>query len=302
MNRETTTAVCISIGTVLMPLTSNATVVFPEGFESYEDQSAFEMVWETDGVPLHQLDTTHGRGASTSVKLIGSEAGNGITDRFVFNLPDPMTLVGGKQIEFRFDFFLAAAGALLSWSDDWQLVDIRGYSGGAFKVGELGSVLAIGLSMATPGDADFHNDDYFQGRIVAPGPMQGLHYTLDEEDGAVRRSPGRHRLEAVYDRSATLFRVDGVVAEKVDIPYSGPATSVVLGSGLPAEFDYWVDNISIRVLPEPGAVALSLVILSWLLTIRTRRKTCWKSGHGSSDVNGRARLITSVVQCLDIAP
>ncbi len=240
-------AVC---GAVLLLIVStrfsHGQVVFSENFESYDNHAAFAAVWSQNGSPPHTLDTAFGQASAKSLRLRSQTDGGGVTNRWYRNLSTSITPTDAQPLEFSFDFYLDPAGAASSWLNDWQLIDIRAYSGGEFGSGALTGLVAMGVSRATGGDADFHDDIYFQGRIVAPGHTAQTYYSLDQFSSSVPRSSGWHRMSAQIEATSTLFSVDGQPAELVNVGISSAINSIILGSDLPSRRDYWIDNIELR--------------------------------------------------------
>lgn len=247
---------------------------FVEDFEGYANQAAFAAAWSPNGTPAHTLDTAFGRNSSRSLRLVPQTNGGGVTNRWYRNLDSPLRPTDANPVVFSFDFFLSASGASNGWSSDWQLVDVRAFSGGGFGVGSLNGLVAMGVSVSFGGDVDAHDNDFFQGRILAPGHATRTYYSLDALPTATPRSSGWHNLSARIGATQTLFSIDGQPAELVNVGITSPINAVVLGSDLPSRNPYWVDNIRLETVPEPAAAYLvGLAALAWLA--RSRRAAAY---------------------------
>src|SRR3712207_1616359 len=66
-------------------------VVFHEDFEGYEGEAEFLAVWQRQGAPAYTFDPAFGRDSGRSVKLVDPGGGNGTTNRYVAELPAPLT-------------------------------------------------------------------------------------------------------------------------------------------------------------------------------------------------------------------
>jgi hypothetical protein len=257
---------------------SRAATVFKDDFESYADQKAFATSWSRNGAPPHVLDTTFGRNSSQSVKLVPQATGSGTSNRWYRNLATPVLPTDAKPVLFSFDFYLDPAGAGTIWSGDWQLVDVRAFSGGAFGAGSLNGLVAMGVAYSGASfNADTWNVRHFQGRILAPGHTSLTYYSLDALPGAVPRSSGWHTLTARIGGTQTLFSVDGVPAELVNAGITTPISTVILGSDVRSVHTFWADNISLRQVPEPDSALIVTLALSAMFQSTRRSQFRFKS-------------------------
>lgn len=268
-----TKSLCIAVlAMASASTTSFGAVIFEENFEGYANHAAFAASWSPNGSPPHTLSTSLGRESSRSVRLTSSASGGGVTNRWFKNLTTPIAPSDAEPLVFSFDFYLDPAGAATGWSGDWQLIDIRSYSGGQFGMGSIGGLVAMGVSRSHASfDTDFHDDAYFQGRILAPGHAVRNYHTLDSYGVAGLRTSGWHTLSAIIGASSTRFMIDGQLAEIVPVGVTAPINTVVLGADLPTSYSYWVDNIRLEVVPEPATIWLVGITLIALQCGRLRR-------------------------------
>ena len=251
-----------------------AVVVFEETFESYADQTDFATVWSEDGSPPHLLDTTFGRNSNQSIELVPQTSGGGITNRWFLDLSTSVAATDGQPIRFSFDFFLDPAGENTLWADDWQLADIRAFGGGAFGQGTLDGLVAMGIARTASGSVDILDTTAFQGRVIEPGNVGPSYYSLNDLPTAVPRSSGWHHLEALIGDTTIHFSVDGQPAESVNVGVPAPFTTVILGSDIPNNLSYWVDNIRLEVeIPEPLSSSLMLFAANGILVAVHRRRS-----------------------------
>jgi hypothetical protein len=232
---------------------------FSDDFEAYFDQAAFAAAWSPTGAPPHVLDTAFGRNSTRSLKLVPQTTGSGTSNRWYRNLSTTLLPTDAAPVLFSFDFYLEAAGASSTWAQDWQLIDIRAFSGGSFGSGTLTGLVGMGVKSGTTLNADTYSSTYFQGRIINPTRSGNTYNTLDQLPTAVPRSTGWHTLAARIGATQTQFFVDGLPAETVTAGIATPLTSVILGSDIPSPHAFWVDNIQLEVVPEPSSASLLLV-------------------------------------------
>ena len=261
------TVVCLSCANV------RAQILFSDDFESYANHSAFASTWNAQGSPPHVLDTTFGQSSSQSVMLVPQATGTGTTNRWYRDVGMLVQPTDANPIKFSFDFYLDPAGAGRTWASDWQLADVRAFSGGSFGSGSLNGIVALGVARNSTLHFDIYDGDYFQGRIVAPGHTAQTYHTLDALPTAVPRSSGWHNMAAQIGSTQTLFIIDGQPAELVPFGITTPFSSVILGSDISSVNPFWVDNVRLEQIPEPAG--LSLVSLAMLLAplVRTHRRT-----------------------------
>lgn len=245
-------------------------VNFVEDFENYSAHAAFAATWSPVGTPPHVLDVAFGRDSNQSLRLVPQASGDGLTNRWYRNLATPLHPTDETPVIFSFDFYLDPAGAPSNWRRDWQLADIRAYSGGDYGAGSLDGLVAMGIGSAIAANAEPYNDAYFTGRIVAPGHIDATYYTLDQLPTAAPRSSGWHSLAARIGATQTLFSIDGLPAELVPVGFTAPITTVVLGSGMPNGRSFWIDNIQINAVPEPSGLMLAAVAGLMMFTAKRR--------------------------------
>jgi hypothetical protein len=236
--------------------TAHGVIVFSDNFESYADQAAFAGTWTMNGAPPHVLDTTFGRSSSQSVRLVPQASGSGTSNRWYRNLGTPVLPTDANPVLFSFDFFLDPAGAGTNWSADWQLADVRAFSGGAFGSGSLNGIVALSVARSSSLNADTYNGTYFQGRMFAPGHTAQTYHTLDALPTAVQRSSGWHNMAAQIGATQTLFIIDGLPAEQVPFGLTTAISSVILGSDISSVHPFWVDNVQLEQVPEPAALGV----------------------------------------------
>lgn len=246
---------------------SQAATVFIDDFEGYSDQAAFASSWSMNGFPPHVLDTTLGRNSSHSIRLVPQASGSGTSNRWYRNLTTPILPTDANPILFSFDFYLDPAGASSNWAADWQLADVRAFSGGAFGSGSLNGIVALSVAYSSGSfNADTYNGAYFQGRILAPGHTGSTYYSLDALPTAVPRSSGWHTLAARIGATQTLFLIDSLPAEQVNVGITTPISSVVLGSDVRSIQTFWVDNVQLKQVPEPNSTwIIALMLMPVLL-------------------------------------
>jgi hypothetical protein len=197
--------------------------------------------------------------------------GGGTSNRWYRNLATPILPTDTTPVLFSFDFYLDPAGDPSNWAEDWQLADVRAFSGGQFGSGSLDGVVALGVARVSDADAGGYDSAYFQGRIVAPGHTAGLeYYTLDALPTAVPRSSGWHTLAARIGATQTLFLIDGLPAELVNVGLTTAISTVILGSDIASSHHFWVDNIQMRQVPEPGWACI-VVLAAVPALLRHRR-------------------------------
>ena len=260
-----------------MAPTYSANILLEETFETYVDQTEFSGVWSLSGSPPHVLDTTFGQASNQSLQLVAQAGGAGVTNRWYRDLAEPVTASDAQPVVFGFDFYLAPDGSASTWAADWQLVDLRAFSGGGFGQGTLNGLVALGVARSASASVDTLDITSFQGRIVAPEQGAQTYYSLNELPTAVGRTTGWHRLEASIGATQTLFSIDGLPAELVNVGISAPFSTIVLGSDISSEQDYWVDNITLQVVvPEPATITPSLLFFALMISRRetySRRPT-----------------------------
>jgi hypothetical protein len=262
------------IMTVLCVSCANAhsQILFSDNFESYANHSAFASTWNAQGSPPHVLDTTFGQSSSQSVMLVPQATGAGTTNRWYRDVGTLVQPTDANPIRFSFDFYLDPAGAGTTWASDWQLADVRAFSGGAFGSGSLNGIVALSVARNSTLSFDSYNGAYFQGRIFTSGHTAQTYHTLDALPTAIPRSSGWHNLAAQIGATQTLFIIDGQPAELVPFGITTPFSSVILGSDVSSVHPFWVDNVRLEQIPEPAGLSLiSAVLLAAL--VRRRRRT-----------------------------
>jgi hypothetical protein len=249
---------------------AQAVNVFSDDFENYADQAAFAATWTANGTPPHQLDTAFGRSSNQSLMLVPQSGGSGTSNRWYRDLGTPILASDAQPVRFSFDFYLDPAGAGTNWGSDWQLVDVRAFSGGAFGAGSLNGIVAMSVARNSTLNADTYNGVYFQGRILAPGHASQTYHTLDALPTAVQRSSGWHNMVADIGSTQTLFSIDGLAAEQVPFGLTTAICTIVLGSDISSIHPFWVDNVKLDQVPEPMMLGL-LAPLATMLLARRRR-------------------------------
>lgn len=272
------------VGAVLLGvccLNAHSQVFFSDDFEGYANQSAFAATWNPIGSPPHMLDTAFGRSSSQSVMLVPQASGGGTTNRWYRDVGTLVVPTDANPVEFSFDFYLDPSGASTNWSADWQLADVRAFSGGSFGTGSLNGIIALTVARSSSLNADSYNGAYFQGRVFASGHTSQTYHTLDALPTAVPRSSGWHTMAAQIGATQTLFLIDGLPAELVNFGITTPISTVVLGSDISSVHPFWVDNVRLARVPEPAGAGM-LAALGLLLASRaTRRNRKRRRDRGS---------------------
>lgn len=241
---------------------SPAVTVLSETFD-YVDDAALDAVWNASSDnPDYGLDTSFGN-PQPSYSMPSPSAN--FQGRLARNLPGgSIQATDANPVKLCFDFYLDTAGLATSWNGARHYVELRGYENGAFGDGGLQNLLAMGVFNSSDDDFD---TTFYQGRVVFGSNWN----TLDEETGAANRDVGWHTMQVVVDSSEVRFLVDGVLAEVEARPNNFEFDSVVLGSDLTAnDHGSWVDNLSVKVAPEPST--LMLLAVAGLVVIGLRRR------------------------------
>jgi hypothetical protein len=249
-------AICWSLWA--SPDVQAATVLFDD-FESYASPIEFADQWKMDGNPPHRWVPNFGRSSTHSVLLEAQRSGNGVTNRWYRDLATPLLPTDARPVLFSFDFYLEPFGTDSNWAADWQLADVRAFSGGRFGAGSLQGIVAMGVARSISAfNADHYNREFFQGRVLAPGHTGQTYYSLDALPTATPRSSGWHHLAARIGATEILFLVDGQPAESVTVGLTTPISTVILGSDVPSVHRFWIDNVHLQLVPEPNSLLLAL--------------------------------------------
>ncbi len=239
-----------------------AVTVLSETFD-YVDDAALDAVWNASSDnPDYSLDTSFGNPQPSYA--MPSPAGS-FQGRLARNLPGgSIQATDANPVKLCFDFYLDTAGLAASWNGARHYIELRGYENGAFGQGGLQNLLAMGVYNSSDDDFD---TTFYQGRVVFGSNWN----TLDEETGAANRDVGWHTMQIAVNSSEVRFSVDGVLAEVEARPNNFEFDSVVLGSDLTAnDHGSWVDNLSVKVAPEPST--LLLLAVGGLVAIGLRRR------------------------------
>ncbi len=208
-----------------------------EDFENYADQAGFEQVW-TDTLNSSYL-LTPGIGNFGQALRMPSPAANSL-GRYHRNLGGRYTGTDLKPLVLAYDLYLNPSGAAANWNNARHFCELRGYAGGSFNNGALQTLVAIGLYNAVEAPGETYNNYEYQGRVLGPG-----WYSLDQNPAVVRQA-GWHRIKAELTLTKVRFYVDNQLAETVERPDALGFDTVVLGSDLTAGgHEVVIDNVAV---------------------------------------------------------
>jgi len=254
------------LGALALASAANAQVVFSDNFDSYPNQAAFNAAWN--------VSVSGGGG------IVSRDHGSSFFDQCIEQ--DLTGKASGKN-------FTATSGSdaqPLVWSfqfyDSTQTANLRQFASIRDNTPELAQLVAMGayndttltknlFTGASVTAADLNT--YYACRVAfGPGP----NWFILNTEGVPTRSTGWHELMAVFGSTTADFYVDGVLG-MADVPYAASAGAltfdrVTVGSGLSSANGVgYYDDVLVMVVPEPSALALSILGGFGLLVRRMRR-------------------------------
>jgi len=236
---------------------AHAQLFLNENFDTYADQAAFQAAWPVSGTASTVLNTEQSVSPSQSAKGLTTATRNARSVGEIGFLNGSTDLV-----IFRFNFY-DSAGSASAYRQYAELDDTAAPSGS-------GQLYAMGLNNNIA-------STFYMARILGGdgGTGASAFFPLNDS-GAPSRSTGWHSLEADIGDNSVQYYVDGILSKTVNISALTDRSldTVRLGSNLSATQVAYFDDIHVEriAIPEPSALALSLLGGLGLLASRLRRR------------------------------
>ncbi len=240
-------------------------ITWADDFQSYADTAAlsptYTQIYPT--APM-SLDTTKGYNSSQSIHFgittVNSQA------RAYFNLPSgPLAATDANPITVSFMTDLDTA----IWSTR-QYIELRSYAGGAYNVGTLNQLFALGFSSSSVDTTLINKRVLYAPSGAGWGNLTANYATRASMADATNNWT---KLAMVVKANTIEWYVNDNLDTTQSINPGLLYDSIVIGSGLSsAGADVWIDNLVVTGVPEPSAFALGLMGGLGMLWIVRRRK------------------------------
>lgn len=249
-----------------MALTASAQIIiWDDNFESYSTTADLSGPY-TQMFPTYpvMLDTAKGYNSSKSIHFGTPTVNNQY--RMYFNLPggpvaasDAAPLVVSFMVDTDVNI----------WSTR-QYIELRSYSGGAYNVGTLQQLFALGFTSSGVNTARINKRVLYAPSGAGWGDLTDTYATR-----ATVADPNNEwtKLAMVVKSNTIEWYVNDNLDSSQPINPGLLYDCVVIGSGLSsAGADVWFDNLKVYVVPEPSTYALSLLGLGVAAWFARRRK------------------------------
>jgi hypothetical protein len=236
-------------------------ITWNDNFESYADTAALSGPYTQlyPSAPF-MLDTAKGYNSAQSIHS-GIHAN--YLNRMYINLPSgPRN--GTDLMPLKVEFMIDTDVNI--WSTR-EYIELRSYSGGAYNVGSLNQIIALGFTSSGVDTSRINQRVLYGYTGTAWGNLTANYATR-----ATVAAAGNDwtKLGMVIKSSTVEFYVNDNL-DTIQTMTSGVwFDSLVIGSGLSTTADVWFDNIVVTV-PEPSTFALGLVGGLGLLCVLRRR-------------------------------